>query len=148
MLLSLLSFIWLVALSTDFPQTNQNELQFLLVEKEGGKNWIALQRMYCFTLNESILYSFRLALFISIYPVNGFSIANYLQNLYQDTFCSCMTGPSVHNTQSAFGLYQQVFYLKEGNSQQGPAEGWLIMILEQSFVGMTGYFYWPQVLML
>lgn len=104
--------------------------------------------MYCFTLNESILYSFRLALFISIYPVNGFLIANYLQNLYQDTFCSCMTGPSVHNTQSAFGLYQQVFYLKEGNSQQGPAEGWLIMILEQSFVGMTGYFYWPQVLML
>lgn len=148
MLLSLLSFIWLVALSTDFPQTNQNDLQFLLVEKEGGKNWIALQHMYCFTLNESILYSFRLALFISIYPVNGFSIANYLQNLYQDTFCSCMTGPSVHNTQSAFGLYQQVFYLKEGNSQQGPAEGWLIMILEQSFVGMTGYFYWPQVLML
>lgn len=86
MLLSLLSFIWLVALSTDFPQTNQNDLQFLLVEKEGGKNWIALQLMYRFTLNESILYSFRLALFISIYPVNGFSIANYLQNLYQDTF--------------------------------------------------------------
>ena len=55
------------------------------------------------------------ALFICIYPVNGFSIANYLQNLYQDTFCSCMMGPFVHNTPSAFGLYQQVSYSKEGS---------------------------------
>lgn len=54
-----------------------------------------------------------LGLFISIHSVNGFSIANYLQNLYQDTFCSCMMGPSVHNTWSVFGLHQQVSYLKE-----------------------------------
>jgi hypothetical protein len=95
MLLSLLLFIWLVALSTDLPQINRKDVQFLLVEKEREK-------LDCFTacvlpyFNECILYSYSgtptksiSALFIFIYTANGFfSIANHLQNLYQGTFYS------------------------------------------------------------
>lgn len=74
-----LSFIWLVALSTDFPQTNQNDLRFLLVEKENGKILDYLTAHVSPYFKECILYSYSgtptksiSALFIFIYTVNGF----------------------------------------------------------------------------
>lgn len=93
-LLSLLSFVLLVSLCTDLSQNNLNFLQFLLVE---GEKIGQLNRKYFTSLTEFISHPYFgtpawsiLTLSISIYAVNGFSIANYPQNIHQNTLYSCM----------------------------------------------------------
>lgn len=101
-LLSLLSCILLVSLSTDLPRNNLNHLQFFFFV-EGKKNW-KIYGKYFTSLWECISHTnfgtpgqYILALFISIYAVNGFSIANYPQNMHRIPFIAVWIDSYAHN---------------------------------------------------